>query len=173
MLKQDLFFLFPFTVYASHILSSGAERQKSYGVSLRRVHYVHMKTSTYKLQVSTYKKKWILFISSLPSTWFQATVAWSSKWGLRYYENGRLVAETNAVVEDENTKTDSYSYLTIGAASSNPTDTLLFSENIQISDLRIWETLLSSMQARKIYQFSGKLCFLHHFPIFIHYLNYI
>ena len=114
-----------------------------------------MKTSIYQLSVATAKQTWTLYLASLPTTWFQATVSWSRKWGLRYYENGQLIEETNAVLETNRGNTDSYYVLRIGAASSD-VDTYRLSENMQISDLRIWETLISTFQVEKLYHFSSK-----------------
>lgn len=105
-------------------------------------------TSYHQLAVTSGDEVYKLNILTIPRTWLYVTFTWSKAWGLKFYQNGVLVAETGRARK-------------IVTSATNPTDGLFIignkflssevksAENFQLQDLTVWPRIVSQAQIRE------------------------
>lgn len=105
-------------------------------------------TSYHQLAVTSGDEVYKLNILTIPRTWLYLTFTWSKAWGLKFYQNGVLVAETGRARK-------------IVTSATNPTDGLFIignrflssevksAENFQLQDLTVWPRIVSQAQIRE------------------------
>ena len=105
-------------------------------------------TSYHELAVTSGDKVHKLNIPTIPRAWHHVTFTWSKAWGLKFYQNGVLVAETGRA-------------RTIVTSATNPTDGLFIignrllsnevksADNFQLQDLTVWPRVVSQAQIKE------------------------
>ena len=105
-------------------------------------------TSYRQLAVTSGDKVYKLNIPTIPRTWHHVTFTWSKAWGLKFYQNGVLVAETGRTRK-------------MVTSATNPTDGLFIignrllsnevksADNFQLHDLTVWPRIVSQVQIRE------------------------
>ena len=154
-LEQDFSF-FSFQAqerYRSNfIISSGGLNQE--GFNLYHSFNVMANTSSYSLILGTTSKRWSLEIKRnaiIPFGWVHVCITWSDAWGLRYYENGRLVKKqlTHERVVSAHT-TDG---VKIGRnALTGILDTQF---HLQVSELMFWYSVLTEATVKETLRLTG------------------
>lgn len=109
-------------------------------------------TSSYHLKFATESKRWSMLLPTFPLRWFHVTITWSAIWGLKYYEDGRLVKEeVNFELTGSN---HAFDEITIGRAPSS--DSVAFAPlTFQMSDLVFWYAFLSEAAVKEGFRLSG------------------
>ena len=105
-------------------------------------------TSYHQLEVTSGDKVYKLNILSIPRTWHHVAFTWSKAWGLKFYQNGVLVAENGRAKM-------------IVTSATNPTDGLFVTgnrllssdmksaNNFQLHGLTVWPRIVSQAQIRE------------------------
>ena len=137
---------------SNFIISSGGLNEE--GLNLYHSFNVKANTSSYSLTLGTTSKRWSLEIQRdpiIPFGWVHVCITWSEAWGLRYYENGRLVEKqltyervVNAHTTDE-VKIGRYTW----AAS------LLTQFHLQVSELMFWYNVLTKATVKETLKLTG------------------
>ena len=93
-----------------------------------------------------------MLLPAVPLQWFHVTITWSAIWGLKYYEDGRLVKEE---VNFELTESShAFDEITIGRAPSS--SSVAFAPlTFQLSDLVFWYASLSEAAVKEGFSLSG------------------
>lgn len=93
-----------------------------------------------------------MLLPAVPLRWLHVTITWSAIWGLKYYEDGRLVKEeVNSELTGSSHESDE---ITIGTAPS--IDSLEFAPlTFQMSDLVFWNAFLSEAIVKEGFSLSG------------------
>ena len=89
----------------------------------------------------------------IPFGWFHVCITWSEVWGLKYYENGRLVREQ--VNFEWRGGTDEYTRVEIGKPASRY-NIYYTPITFQISELVFWYDFLSQEAVKEKLILSGK-----------------
>lgn len=82
--------------------------------------------------------------------WFYFTFTWGVEAGLRYFQNGQLIASSQAP-EDITRANDIFTQLTIGKYNAESLDHY---GNLSVSDLLIWRKRLSDDEVLHSYKIS-------------------
>ncbi|XP_048580487.1 cadherin-23-like isoform X2 [Nematostella vectensis] len=130
-----------------YIISSGGQSQFAAGFAF----YYTKETNKYTLLLATLNRKWEIMLASIPQTWYYVTFTWNSQSGLRYFENGRylnFVPSSTSVTR----MSDAFTVLTVG--KPNNIDQLDYFGNLSISDLIIWNTMLTIEEVMHSYMIS-------------------
>ena len=92
-----------------------------------------------------------MLLPAVPLRWLHVTITWSAVWGLKYYEDGRLVKEE---VNFELTgNSDKFDTIHIG---ETPSVSLIFYPlTFQMSDLVFWHVFLSEAVVKEEFSLSG------------------
>ena len=80
-------------------------------------------------------------------------ITWSKQWGLRFYRNGVLTAESTQPVRIPYEFKDKFPNFNIGRDSSN--SPLPRGCHLQIADLRIWESVIPQQKMADIHINAG------------------
>ena len=116
-------------------------------------------TSYHELAVTSGDKVHKLNIPSIPRAWHHVTFTWSKAWGLKFYQNGALAAETGRA-------------RTIVTSATNPTDGLFIignrllsnevksADSFQLQDLTVWPRIVSQAQIKEQVE-TGRDCAPH------------
>lgn len=111
-------------------------------------HVNELFTSYHQVAVTSGDKVYKLIIPTIPRTWHLVTFTWSKAWGLKFYQNGVLVAETGRAKM-------------IVTSATNPTDGLFIianrllssdvksADNFELHDLTVWPRSVSQAQIRE------------------------
>lgn len=109
-------------------------------------------TSSYHLTFATESKRWSMLLPTFPLRWFHVTITWSAIWGLKYYEDGRLVKEE--VNFDLTGSNHTFDEITIGRSPSS--DSVAYAPlTFQMSDLVFWYAFLSEAAVKEGFRLSG------------------
>ena len=104
--------------------------------------------SYHQLAVTSGDQVHKLNIPTISRPWHHVTFTWSKTWGLKFYQNGVLVAETGRARK-------------IVTSATNPTDGLFIignrllssevksADNFQLQDLIVWPRVVSQTQIRE------------------------
>ena len=109
---------------------------------------------TYRLSVSTSNHNWELRLPDSFLGWGHVGITWSKQWGLRCYHNGVLVAQATNPVRLPYTYHDRMTKFWMGRDTSPPY--MMWGNHFQMSDLRIWETVIAQQEMKEIYTNAGK-----------------
>lgn len=93
-----------------------------------------------------------MLLPAVPLRWFHVTITWSAIWGLKYYEDGRLVkGEVNFELSGSSHTLDD---ILIGRAPS--IDSVDYAPlTFQMSDLVFWYAFLSEAAVMEEFSLSG------------------
>lgn len=108
-----------------------------------------MRNHTKLLEIIFY----LLFVISLSpysQEWFYFTFTWGVEDGLRYFQNGQLIASAQAP-EDITRASDIFTQLTIGKYNAESLDHY---GNLSVSDVLIWRKRLSDDEVLHSYKIS-------------------
>ena len=115
---------------------------------------IQKNTSSYHLTFATESRRWSMLLPAVPHSWLHVTITWSAIWGLKYYEDGRLVKEeVNFELTGSN---HTFDEVTIGRPPS--IDSVYFAPlTFQISDLVFWYAFLTEADVTEGFSLSGAL----------------
>ena len=85
--------------------------------------------------------------------WFYASFTWQKSVGIRYFENGRLLASTE-IAENITRASDIFTTMTIGKPNNMDIGILGYYSRVLISDLLIWRTGLTDDEVFHSYKIS-------------------
>ena len=88
--------------------------------------------------------------------WTHVTISWHEMWGLKVYVNGELLQENNLPDEILSNELTSATHIEIGGVTSESYNATSLGTNFQMSDLRIWERLVSKQEIKENYKVSGR-----------------
>ena len=93
-----------------------------------------------------------MLLPAVPLRWFHVTITWSAIWGLKYYEDGKLVKEK---VNFELTgSSHTFDEIAIGRAPS--IDSVDYAPlTFQMSDLVFWYAFISEAAVMEGFSLSG------------------
>lgn len=94
--------------------------------------------------------------STLGVIWAHVGITWSKQWGLRLYRNGVLVAEATKPVRRHFTYHDGIHRFVVGRELSP--SAMTWGDEFQMSDLRIWESMVPQNKLEEVYSNMGKCC---------------
>ena len=92
----------------------------------------------------------MIFIFRNSQEWFYFTFTWTVEAGLRYFQNGQLIASTQAP-EEITRASDSLTQLTVGKFNA---ESLNHYGNLSVSDLLIWRKRLTDDEVLHSYEIS-------------------
>lgn len=93
-----------------------------------------------------------MLLPAVPLRWLHVTITWSAIWGLKYYQDGRLVKEE--VNFKLTGSSDTFDEITIGSAPTiNSVDYAPLT--FQMSDLVFWYTFISEATVMEEFSLSG------------------
>ena len=107
-------------------------------------------TRTYRLSVSTSNQNWELQLPDYPLGWMHVGITWSKQWGLRFYRNSVLAAESTSPASLPYHYGDIFTTFTIGRDRSRHS-ALKREKHLQIADLRFWESLIPQQKMQELY----------------------
>lgn len=108
-------------------------------------------TSSYHVTFAVSKKRWSMLLPAVPLRWLHVTITWNAVWGLKYYEDGRLVKEEVNFELTENS--DKFDTIHIG---ETPSVSLIFHPlTFQMSNLVFWYAFLSEAAVKEEFSLSG------------------
>lgn len=115
-------------------------------------YHISQNTSSYHLTFATESRRWSMLLPAVPLRWLHVIITWSAIWGLKYYEDGRLVKEE---VNFELTRSShTFDEITIGRAPSiNSVDYAPLT--FQMSDLVFWYAFISEAAVMEEFSLSG------------------
>jgi len=87
----------------------------------------------------------------VPFAWIHVCITWSEIWGLKYYENGRLIKEQVNFNWIESVH--QYDSVLIGKAAAHNMHHKLFA--LQMSELLFWYDFLSASEVKETLILSG------------------
>ena len=109
-------------------------------------------TSSYHLTFATESRRWSMLLPAVPLRWLHVTITWSAIWGLKYYEDGRLVKEEVNFKLTGSSHT--FDKITIGRSPS--IDSVDYAPStFQMSDLVFWYAFLSEANVMEGFSLSG------------------
>mgnify|MGYP000211731888 CR=1 FL=1 len=85
--------------------------------------------------------------------WFYASFTWQKSVGLRYFQNGRLLASTE-IAENVTRASDTFTEMTIGKPNNMNIGILDYYSKVLISDLLIWRKGLTDDEVFHSYKIS-------------------
>lgn len=88
--------------------------------------------------------------------WTHLTISWHEMWGLKVFINGEVAKKNNMPEEILNDTLIVSTHIEIGGVTSEIYNASSLGTNLQMSDLRIWERLVSRKEARTNYEISSK-----------------
>ncbi|RMX53475.1 hypothetical protein pdam_00017074 [Pocillopora damicornis] len=118
------------------ILATGTVSKRSAGIVFGFQEF----TQTYHLSVSAGPHIWEARLPDYPLGWVHVGITWSNQWGLRFYQNGVLTVESTSPARLLYATESTFPRFYIGREST--TSPLKRTHNLQISDLRIWESVI-------------------------------
>lgn len=92
-------------------------------------------------------------ISILLQVWFYATFSWHPTIGLRYFQDGQLIASTQAP-QNITRASDIWTKMTVGKPNNLDVGNLEYYSSVEISDLLIWRTHLTDYEVLHSYKIS-------------------
>ena len=100
--------------------------------------------------MATVEQTWELKLDEISShKWVHIAFTWNFILGLRYFENGRMIANTTSSQSIDKGSSDQHTFLTIGKAAS--TDKVQH-DNLQLYGLNIWYSFISTEQVMDNYK---------------------
>ena len=114
---------------------------------------------TYRVQVRAMEGLvWSLSfdMSQESHDWTHLTISWHEMWGLKVFINGEVAKKKNMPEEILNDTLIVSTHIEIGGVTSEIYNASSLGTNLQMSDLRIWERLVSRKEARTNYEVSSK-----------------
>ena len=106
--------------------------------------------SHHKLLEELFYHLFVIYIFRNSQEWFYFTFTWSVEAGLRYFQNGHLMASTQAP-RDITRASDTLTQLTLGKFNA---DRLDHYGNLSVSDLLIWRKRLTDDEVLHSYEIS-------------------
>lgn len=103
--------------------------------------------------MSTRTHNWKLGLPKFPLGWQHVGITWSKQWGLRFYQNGVLTAESTNPSRIRYEFEDKNTHFFIGRDSSDSPLPRRFHQ--QISDLRMWELVIPQQRMAAVYSNAG------------------
>ena len=88
--------------------------------------------------------------------WTHLTISWHEMWGLKVFINGEVAKKNNMPEEILKDTLIVSTHIEIGGVTSEIYNASSLGTNLQMSDLRIWERLVSRKEARTNYEVSSK-----------------
>lgn len=110
-------------------------------------------TQTYHLSVSAGPHIWEARLPDYPLGWVHVGITWSNQWGLRFYQNGVLTVESTSPARLLYATESTFPRFYIGREST--TSPLKRTHNLQISDLRIWGSVIPPEKMEDMQACSG------------------
>ena len=123
---------------SSYVMSSGGQSTKARGFAV-----LHL-GNRYIVILSTKNKQWKLDTPVLPSGWFNLAFTWRENGKLKLYVNGTHVASGNPALVSR--PLDLFTTFYIGRP--NNSDKPLYSFQLKINDLALWERELSEKEIK-------------------------
>ena len=146
-----------FTDVTSYIIASFGESTRGEGFAVYHKYISATGNSSYHIRFATTQKIWSMELQRNPVIlfrWVHVMITWSEAWGLRYYENGRLLQKTmkfEVIVGGGNP----HNNVAIGKA---PQTTAVSSQPfLQLSDLIIRYSYLTNGAVKESVNLSGVL----------------
>ena len=146
-----------FTDVTSYIIASFLESTLGEGFAVYHKYISATGNSTYHIRFATTQKIWSMELQRnpvIPFRWVHVMITWNETWGLRYYENGRLLQKTmkfEVIVGGGNP----HNNVAIGKA---PQTTAVSSQPfLQLSDLIIRYSYLTNGAVKESVNLSGVL----------------
>ncbi|XP_078366665.1 protocadherin Fat 4-like [Oculina patagonica] len=133
-------------ISGQYIISSGGASRFATGFDF----YRESAAGDFKLILETSTKEWSLKLNDIPKEWFYFTFTWSVGAGLRYFQDGQLIAADQAH-ENITRASDIFTLLTIGKYN---VENLEHYGNLSISDLLIWRKRLTDEEVLHSYRIS-------------------
>ncbi|XP_074627543.1 uncharacterized protein LOC141885641 [Acropora palmata] len=131
---------------SNFIISSGGLNQE--GFNLYHSFNVMANTSSYSLTLGTTSKRWSLEMQRnpiIPFGWVHVCITWSEAWGLRYYENGRLVEKQ--LTYERVATAHTTDQVKIGR---NALVGIVFTQfHLQVSELMFWYSVLTEARVKE------------------------
>ena len=109
----------------------------------------------YVLAASTRTHNWEIRLPEFPLGWQHVGITWSKQWGLRFYQNGSLTADSSNPVRIRYEFGDKFTLFLIGRDSSDSPLPRRF--HLQIADLRIWESVIPQQRMVAVLSKAGDL----------------
>lgn len=102
----------------------------------------------YQLSVTSENETYTLNIPKVPITWHHVTFTWSKAWGLKYYQDGALVAETGRSEKSISVTEEGTNGLFI-IGKRVLTSIISSADNFQVQGLTVWPRLVSQAQLER------------------------
>ena len=102
----------------------------------------------YQLSVTSENETYSLNIPKVPITWHHVTFTWSKAWGLKYYQDGALVAETGRSEKGISVTEEGTNGLFI-IGKRVLTSIVSSADNFQVQGLTVWPRLVSQAQLER------------------------
>ena len=102
----------------------------------------------YQLSVTSENETYSLNIPTVPITWHHVTFTWSKAWGLKYYQDGALVAETGRSEKGISVTEEGTNGLFI-IGKRVLTSIVTSADNFQVQGLTVWPRLVSQAQLER------------------------
>ena len=123
----------------TNIISMGSDSGTATGVSLQYQNLLRLRVAL------SDNRTWTIAPSNLPDhKWNHVTISWHEAWGLKYYLNGVYKNGTNKWIRDLESNFAVADRIIVGGGESELDGTSFVGENVQISDLRLWQNYLHS-----------------------------
>ncbi|XP_022789234.1 protocadherin Fat 4-like [Stylophora pistillata] len=134
-------------VSGQYVISSGGASGFATGFDF----YRESAAGDFRLVLQNSTSEWSLKLNDIPTDWFYFTFTWSVEAGLRYFQDGQLIASTQAP-EKVTRGSDIFTSLTIG--KPNNVESPQYYGNLSVSDLLIWRKRLTDEEVLHSYKIS-------------------